>query len=45
MKEIPEGYIDVRYLPDGRIMSIMPLTFGRARICSSRDWSSIDENW
>ncbi len=27
------GFIAVRMLPDGRALAVVPLTFGRARLC------------
>ena len=29
----PEGFIAVRHLPDGRALAVVPLTYGRARLC------------
>lgn len=34
-----------RTLPDGRIMSVIPLTFGRGRLTIARDRISYDDTW
>lgn len=36
-------YLAVRHLPDGRILSVVPLTLGRARLLISRDWLFVDD--
>jgi hypothetical protein len=38
-----EGVLAQRDLPDGRILSVQPLTFGRARLCiGTNEWTYDD---
>lgn len=34
-----------RTLPDGRILIVNPLTFGRARLTVGRDYLGYDDGW
>ena len=39
------GMIAFRHLPDGRILSVLPLTFGRGRLCVGRDFDTWDRGY
>jgi len=40
------GIIAERILPDGRLLQVIPLTFGRARLCvGPADSMTYDDNW
>jgi hypothetical protein len=34
-----------RTIEDGRIVSVIPLTFARARVCIGRDMTGYDNGW
>jgi hypothetical protein len=38
-------YVDPYRLPDGRIVSVVALTFGRARITVGRDEITYEDSW
>ncbi len=38
-------WIARRTLPDGRLLFVVPLTFGRARLTVGRDESTYDDGW
>jgi hypothetical protein len=42
-----DGYIDYRILADGRLIGVIPLTFGRARIVITEDRTgySYSDGW
>jgi hypothetical protein len=40
-----EGVLAQRDLPDGRILSVQPLTYGRARLCVGRDTLTYDDGY
>lgn len=42
---LDEWYIDRRQLPDGRLLFVIPLTFGRARLTVGRDDLTYDDGW
>ena len=37
--------IAIKHFPDGRIGTVIPLTFGRARITVGRDDYTYDDGW
>lgn len=39
------GALAQRDLPDGRILSVQPLTFGRARLCIGWDTDSYEDGY
>lgn len=40
-----DGYYFDKILPDGRVVTVMPLTFGRARITIGPDERTYDDSW
>lgn len=40
-----EGVLAQKTLPDGRIVTITPLTYARARITIGRDEQTYDRGW
>ena len=40
-----EGYYGYRRLPDGRLLTVVALSFGRARLTIGRDFYTYDEAW
>ena len=39
------GFLAYRWLPDGRLLAVVPLTFGRARLTIGRDLSGWYAAW
>lgn len=41
------GYLAAKRLPGDRVLALMPLTFGRGRLCVGRldDQTGYDEGW
>lgn len=39
------GYVAWRYLDDGEVMGIMPMTFGKGRVCSGLSTSGYEDCW
>jgi hypothetical protein len=42
---VTDWYIDRRTLPDGRLLFVVPLTFGRARLTVGSDEWGCDDGW
>lgn len=38
-------YLATRELPDGRLLTVIPLTLGRARLTIGRGWVTYDDSW
>lgn len=45
MNEQKEWWIERRDLPDGRLLFVVPLTFGRARLTIGWDEYTYDDGW
>lgn len=43
--EKPDWAIAAKVLADGRIVTVVPLTFGRARLCVGRNWATYDDGF
>ncbi len=43
--EDENSFIDSRVLPDGRLLTVAPLTFGRARLTIGYGTSFYDDGW
>lgn len=41
----PMGYLAAKILEDGRIVCLIPLTLGRARIIIGQGWISYETGW
>ena len=42
---LPPGYLAARVLDDGRLVTLLPLWGGRARITLGPDWLFIQTGW
>jgi hypothetical protein len=42
---VTEDFIAQRTLPDGRLLSVVPLTFGRARVTIGFDQATYEDGW
>jgi hypothetical protein len=40
-----QWWIDRRTLPDGRLLFVVPLTFGRARLTVGHDEHTYEDGW
>jgi hypothetical protein len=41
----PAGMLAARVLDNGRVLALVPLTFGRVRLVLGPDLMSVDEGW
>jgi hypothetical protein len=40
-----DSFLFTKTLPDGRIITVVPLTFGRARLCIGFDEDTYEDGW
>lgn len=43
--ENEHGFLASRSLPDGRLLAVVPLTYGRARLTVGRSVATYDDSW
>jgi len=39
------GYVVAKQLPDGTWIAVVPMSFGKGRLCSAISWSGYEDGW